>query len=163
MSGAADAASELALLAATLDGAVARLPTAPRMYRVAGDLVAIRAGDRAAALLEAFTPMRASDDGGAVALEVFIFDGATDKLTLPDTAITRRRVAQTGGLGAFSASGAQAFFQPDAGVLSLLDAFAPARILLAARFDCAAVLRIRRAVASRAAVVDAFARRRAAA
>lgn len=121
MTGAADAASELSLLAAALDGAVARLPTAPRMYRVAGDVVAIRASDRAAALLEAFTPMRASDDAGAVALEVFVFDGATDKLSLPDTAITGRRVAPTGGLGAFSGAGKRAFFQPDAGVLSLLD------------------------------------------
>jgi hypothetical protein len=122
MSGAADAASELALLAATLDGAVARLPTAPRLYRVAGDLLSIRAGDRAAGLLRAFTPMRTSDDGGGVALEVFIFDAATDAVALPDTAITRRRIAQAGGLGAVAASGAQAFFQPDAGVLSLLDA-----------------------------------------
>jgi hypothetical protein len=121
MIGAADAASELSLLAATLEGAIARLPTAPRLYRVAGDMVAIRAGGRAVALLEAFTPMRASDDSGAVALEVFIFDAATDNLSLPDTAITRRRVAQTGGLGAFAASGTRAFFQPDAGVLSLLD------------------------------------------
>ena len=95
---------------------------APRLYRVAGDLVAIRAGDRAAALLEAFTPMRASDDGGAVALEVFIFDAVTDEVVLPDTAITHRRIAQAGGLGAVSASGVQAFFQPDAGVLSLFDA-----------------------------------------
>jgi len=119
---ASDAAPELSLLAATLDKAVARLPAAPRLYRVAGDLVAIRAGDRAAALLEAFTPMRASDDGDAVALEIFIFDAVSDELALPDTAITHRRVGQTGGLGAFSAPGAQAFFQPDAGVLSLFDA-----------------------------------------
>jgi hypothetical protein len=117
MSGAADAASELALLAATLDGAVARLPTAPRLYRVAGDLLSIRAGDRAAGLLRAFTPMRTSDDGGGVALEVFIFDAATDAVALPDTAITRRRIAQAGGLGAVAASGAQAFFQPDGGVV----------------------------------------------
>lgn len=119
---ASDAAPELSLLAATLDKAVARLPAAPRLYRVAGDLVAIRAGDRAAALLEAFTPMRANDDGDAVALEVFIFDAVSDKLALPATAITHRRVAPAGGLGAFAASGAQAFFQPDAGVLSLFDA-----------------------------------------
>jgi len=119
---ASDAAPELSLLAATLDKAVARLPAAPRLYRVAGDLVAIRAGDRAAALLEAFTPMRANDDGDAVALEVFIFDAVSDKLALPATAITHRRVAPTGGLGAFTAPGAQAFFQPDAGVLSLFDA-----------------------------------------
>jgi hypothetical protein len=122
MSGAADGVSELALLAATLDGAIARLPAAPRLYRIAGGLVSIRAGDRAAGLLEALAPMRASEDDGAVALEVFIFDGATDKVTLPDTAITRRRIAQAGGLGAVSAYGAQAFFQPDAGVLSLFDA-----------------------------------------
>jgi hypothetical protein len=122
MSSVAPAASELALLVATLEDATARLPTVPRIYRVAGNLVAIRAGDRAAALLEAFTPMRASDDAEAVSLEVFVFDGATDKVKLPDTAITRRRVAQAGGLGAVSASGVQAFFQPDAGVLSLLDA-----------------------------------------
>src|SRR5690242_963958 len=85
---ASDAAPELSLLAATLDKAVARLPAAPRLYRVAGDLVAIRAGDRAAALLEAFTPMRANDDGDAVALEIFIFDAVSDELALPDTAIT---------------------------------------------------------------------------
>jgi hypothetical protein len=122
MSAASAAAPELSLLAATLDHAVARLPVAPRLYRIAGDLVAIRAGERAAALLEAFTPMRASDDGDAVALEVFIFDGVSDRLALPDTAITHRRATQAGGLGAFAAPGAQAFFQPDAGVLSLFDA-----------------------------------------
>ena len=122
MSAASAAAPELSLLAATLDKAVARLPAAPRLYRIAGDLVAIRAGERAAALLEAFTPMRASDDGDAVALEVFIFDAVSDGLALPDTAITHRRMAPTGGLGAFAAPGAQAFFQPDAGVLSLFDA-----------------------------------------
>src|SRR6185312_12479018 len=114
------------------DEAVARLPAAPRLYRVAGDLVAIRAGDRAAALLEAFTPMRASDDGDAVALEVFIFDAVSDKLALPATAITHRRIAA-------------------------------ARLLLAARCDCAAVLRIRGPAAAPAAVVDALARRCAAA
>jgi hypothetical protein len=122
MSAASAAAPELSLLAATLDHAVARLPVAPRLYRIAGDLVAIRAGERAAALLEAFTPMRTSDDGDAVALEVFIFDGVSDRLALPDTAITHRRATQAGGLGAFAAPGAQAFFQPDAGVLSLFDA-----------------------------------------
>jgi hypothetical protein len=122
MSAVADAAPALSLLAAMLDRAVARLPAAPRLYRMAGDLVAIRAGKRAAALLEAFTPMQASDDGDAVALEVFMFDGVSDQLALPDSAITHRRLAQTGGLGAFAASGAQAFFQPDAGVLSLFDA-----------------------------------------
>jgi hypothetical protein len=122
MNAASDAAPELSRLAATLDQAVARLPAAPRLYRIAGDLVAVRAGDRAAALLEAFTPMRASDDNGAVALEVFIFDAVSDQLDLPDSAITHRRVAQAGSLGAFAAPGTQAFFQPDAGVLSLLDA-----------------------------------------
>jgi hypothetical protein len=122
MSAVADAAPALSLLAAMLDRAVARLPAAPRLYRMAGDLVAIRAGKRAAALLEAFTPMQASDDRDAVALEVFMFDGVSDQLALPDSAITHRRLAQTGGLGAFAASGAQAFFQPDAGVLSLFDA-----------------------------------------
>jgi hypothetical protein len=122
MNAASDAAPELSRLAATLDQAVARLPAAPRLYRIAGDLVAVRAGDRAAALLEAFTPMRASDDNDAVALEVFIFDAVSDQLDLPDSAITHRRVAQAGSLGAFAAPGTQAFFQPDAGVLSLLDA-----------------------------------------
>ena len=48
MSAASAAAPELSLLAATLDEAVARLPAAPRLYRIAGDLIAIRAGERAA-------------------------------------------------------------------------------------------------------------------
>ncbi len=122
MSAAPDAAQELSLLAATLDKAAARLPVAPRLYRVAGDLVAIRVGDRAAALLEAFTPIRVSGDDGAIALEVFIFDSVSDKLALPETGITHRQIPQPGGLGACAAPGAQAFFQPDAGVLSLFDA-----------------------------------------
>ena len=36
MSAASAAAPELSLLAATLDRAVARLPAAPRLYRIAG-------------------------------------------------------------------------------------------------------------------------------
>ncbi len=121
MNDAADVASALSLLAAALDDAVPRLPAAPRLYRIAGAIVAMRAGNRAAPLLEAFTPLGIVDDGAAATLDVFIFDAATDGVELPDTAITRRRFKHDGGLGAVAAPGIRAFFQPQAGVLSLLD------------------------------------------
>lgn len=121
MSELAAAVAELPSLVAALDDASARLPSAPRLFRIAGQVVAIHAGPRVADLLEAFTPLRADAGQAAAGLDVFIFDGATDALPLPDTAIARRRVTPPGGLGAFAASGIQAFFQPDAGVLSVLD------------------------------------------
>lgn len=117
----ASVGEELRSLVATLDDAIPRLPSTPRLHRIAGQLVAIRAGPRAGALLDAFTPLRTSGDDGAAKLEIFVFDGATDALALPDTAMARRRGTPPGGLGAYAGSGVRAFFQPDAGVLSVLD------------------------------------------
>ncbi|MEP6657136.1 MAG: hypothetical protein ABJC33_07855 [Betaproteobacteria bacterium] len=121
MKDAADAASELSLLAATLDDAVPRLPATSRRYRIAGASVAIRAGNRAALLLEAFAPLGAVDDRAPATLDIFIFDAATDKVELPDVAITRCPSNHEGEQRAVAAPGIRAFFQPEAGVLSLLD------------------------------------------
>jgi hypothetical protein len=123
MNGAGDPASPLLRLVAALDEAAARLPTHTRGYRIAGERVAMRVGarGRAGAVLEALAPLRDDDLDATPALEVYVWDGAGDGVSLPDSAITRREVGLPGGLGAFAGDGVRAFFQPDAGVLSVID------------------------------------------
>ena len=113
--------SHLSLLAAALEAAVPRVDASWLRYRIAGERVAILAGQGSARLLEAFAPLAVVDDGNAAALEIVVFDAASEGVAIPDPLNTRRDGSREGGLGAVAAAGRRAFFQPDAGVLSLLD------------------------------------------
>jgi hypothetical protein len=120
-----DSPRALQELVARLEDAARSLPQSIQHYRIAGADVRIRVGTRgcAARLLTALAPLRASGMNPAgPELEIFVWDGAGDGVAVPESVITRREAAPAGGLGAFAHGGVRAFFQPDAGVLSVFDA-----------------------------------------
>lgn len=119
----AGARDAIRALTAALDVAAARMPTVARGYRIGGDPWTIRmtADSGAARLLDACTPLRTPDDAGG-GLELFIWNDAVDRVALPDSAVLRREFAPADGLGGYSDAASHAFYQPDAGVLSVLDA-----------------------------------------
>ncbi len=57
----------------------------------------------------------------ARALDVYIWDAAVDAVALPDSPVLRRENTNPEGLGGFSDAISNAFYQPEAGVLSILD------------------------------------------
>jgi len=116
-----DAGSHLSLLAAALDAAVPRVDARWRWYRIAGERVAVLAGKRSARLLDAFAPLAVAEDGITAGLEIVVFDAASEGVAIPDPLSTRGDGTRGGGLVAAAAAGRRAFYQPEAGVLSLLD------------------------------------------
>ena len=71
-------------------------------------------------LLDACAPLRTHGTQTAD-LELFIWNDAVDRVALPDSAVLRREFAPADGLGGYSDADSHAFYQPDAGVLSMLD------------------------------------------
>jgi len=120
MSVAPSAANVLRRLVVELERGIARLDLRRRTLCVAGERIAIHASVGAAALLESMEALRTADLASP-SLQLFVIDGTSDGIALPDTVVTRRNACPSGGLGAFSAEGIHAFYQPHAGVLSVLD------------------------------------------
>jgi hypothetical protein len=118
----AGARDAIRALAAALDIAAAKMPTVARSYRVGGDHWKIRMTPdvKVERLLDACAPLRTSDSGTAE-LELFIWNDAVDRVALPDSVVLRREFAPEDGLGGYSDAASHAFYQPDAGVLSMLD------------------------------------------
>jgi hypothetical protein len=109
-------------LTAALDLAAAQTATIARSYRVGGHRWAIRMTPDAKVerLLDACASLR-THDAGSPDLELFIWNDAVDRVALPDSAVLRREYAPADGLGGYSDAASHAFYQPDAGVLSVLD------------------------------------------
>ncbi|HEV8500805.1 MAG TPA: hypothetical protein VGR63_04460 [Casimicrobiaceae bacterium] len=109
-------------LTAALDITAAHTTTVARTYRIGGDRWTIRmtADSKVERLLDACAPLR-THDAQAAELELFIWNDAVDRVALPDSAVLRREFAPADGLGGYSDAASHAFFQPDAGVLSMLD------------------------------------------
>jgi hypothetical protein len=111
-------------LSSRLDMAAARVPTVAQRYRIAGACVAIHTtrDSDAQRLLAACAPLRTeADDAAPVELDLYVWNGATDGVALPESDVLRRTNAPEDGLGGFSDAASNAFYQPDAGVLSILD------------------------------------------
>ena len=108
-------------LVAELERGIAPLDLRRWTLCVAGERIAVHAGVGAVALLESMEALRTADLATS-SLQLFVIDGRSDGIALPDTVVTRRHGFPPGGLGAFSAEGIHAFYQPHAGVLSVLDA-----------------------------------------
>ncbi len=120
MSTDARAACVLQQLVAELERGVAGLHLPRRTLDVAGELITVHAGRRAAALLESMEPLRTAEPTSA-SLQLYVVDAASDGMRMPDMVATGRDASSSGNLGAFSAEGVHAFYQPQAGVLSVLD------------------------------------------
>ena len=119
-----DAGARVAIrtLTAALDVAAARTPTGARGYRIGVDRWTLRMTPDSGVerLLDACAPLR-TRDAGAGEPELFIWNDAVDRVALPDSAVLRREFAPEAGLGGYSDAASHAFYQPDAGVLSVLD------------------------------------------
>jgi len=107
-------------LVAELDRGVASLDLRRWNLCVAGQRIAVHAGVGAGVLLQSMDALRTADSAGS-SLQLFVIDGKSDGIALDDTVVTRRDGCPPGSLGAFSAEGVHAFYQPYAGVLSVLD------------------------------------------
>lgn len=110
-------------LTVALDAAADARATVRRRYRIGGEAMAVHATAGAGIdhLLDAWAPLGIDDAGGA-ALDLFIWNDAVDRVALPDSPVLRRELAPEDGLGGYSDTESHAFFQPAAGVLSILDA-----------------------------------------
>lgn len=125
MSAARDAAmcGAIRALSARLDAAAASRATASRHYAIAGAHVAVHASTAWAAdrLLTACEALRVPAGTDNPALDLHIWNDAVDAIALPESDVLRRENAPPDGLGGFSDGASNAFFQPDAGALSILD------------------------------------------
>lgn len=110
-------------LSARLDVAATRRTTDIRHYRIAGARVSVHATREwsAECLLTACEPLRTFASDAPVELDLHIWNDAVDAIALPDNDVLQRENALPDGLGGFSDGACNAFFQPDAGVLSILD------------------------------------------
>jgi hypothetical protein len=110
-------------LVATLEHAADSRPTIVRRYRIAGAPVALHLGTGGAAqdMLDAIAPLECPDDPSPPVLSIFIWDGRRDGVELPESPVLRRDNAPEAGLGGYAGDSLRAFYQPNAGVLSLLD------------------------------------------
>jgi hypothetical protein len=114
-------------LVAALDDATTRRTTGSVDYRIGGGRWRVRSTRRggAAAMLAACAPLRMADlaapDGAPLDLELFVWNDAVDRIALPDSLVLRRDHASAEGQGGFSDAQCHAFYQPDAGVLSVID------------------------------------------
>ena len=111
-------------LVVELERAAREYPVTTRRYRIAGVPIAIHMGARGNArdLLHAIEPLASPDDTEAAALSLFGWDGQGDGVALPESPVLRREDAPEAGLGGYSGPSLRAFYQPNAGVLSLYDA-----------------------------------------
>jgi hypothetical protein len=73
-------------------------------------------------MLHAIEPLACLDDPAPAALSLFVWDGRGDGIELPESPVLRREDAPEAGLGGYSGASLRAFYQPNAGVLSLFDA-----------------------------------------
>jgi hypothetical protein len=110
-------------LVAALERAADSRPAIARRYRIAGAPVALHVGIGGAAqdMLEAIAPLECPGDDAPPLLSLFIWDGRRDGVELPESPVLRRDDAPEAGLGGYSGDSLRAFYQPNAGVLSLLD------------------------------------------
>ena len=111
-------------LVAALERAADERPVLTRRYRIAGVPVAIHVGAAGAAqdLLQAIESLACPDDAKPPQLTLFAWDGRGDGLALPESPVLRREDAPEAGLGGYAGASLRAFYQPNAGVLSLFDA-----------------------------------------
>ncbi|MEO8849196.1 MAG: hypothetical protein ABI440_11295, partial [Casimicrobiaceae bacterium] len=120
----ASARDAIRALSHRLDQAANTTPAITSHFRIAGVPVTIHttAGSGADQLLAACEPLRtAANDSSAPALDLHIWNGATDDVALLDSDVLRRADSPAEGLGGFSDATSSAFYQPDSGVLSILD------------------------------------------
>jgi hypothetical protein len=110
-------------LVAALERAADSQPTIVRRYRFAGAPVALHvgAGGAAQVMLDAIAPLECPGDAEPPLLSLFIWDGQRDGVALPESPVLRRDDAPEAGLGGYAGDSLRAFYQPNAGVLSLLD------------------------------------------
>ncbi|MBS0319190.1 MAG: hypothetical protein JSR18_01500 [Proteobacteria bacterium] len=116
----------LRALAVQLDEAAgARDPRDATLYAIGGGRVRLHGahGPALARLLVALTPLRLPDAGSDPAeLDLFLWDAAHDAPALPRSPLLARDGLPPSGLGGYSDAGLNAFFQPEAGALSIYDA-----------------------------------------
>lgn len=121
----ATARQAIRVLSDRLDTAAAQIATDCRCYRIASSRVAIHTtrGSGSEDLLTACAPLRVHDAPAHAAadLDLYIWNNAFDHLALPDSDVLHRENAPADGLGGFSDANCSAFYQPDSGVLSILD------------------------------------------
>jgi hypothetical protein len=122
-SGSAVARDAIRALTTALDAAADDRPTSRATFRIAGERLDVRttAAARVDRLFDAWAPLRV-DAAGEPALELFVWNDATDRVALPESPVLRRELAPEDGLGGYSDAESHAFFQPAAGVLSVFDA-----------------------------------------
>ena len=124
MTAARDARTRNAIrtLSSRLDAAAAAVRTDSQRYQIAGAQVAVHTTPDSAGrnLLTACAPLRADDDHAAAELDLYIWDNAVDKLAT-DSDVLDRQTTPTEDLGGFTDAASNAFYQPGAGVLSVLD------------------------------------------
>ena len=110
-------------LVAALERAADSRPAIVRRYRIAGAPLALHVGANGAArdMLDAIAPLECPDDTSPPLLSLFIWDGQRDGVELPESPVLRRDDAPEAGLGGYAGDSLRAFYQPNAGVLSLLD------------------------------------------
>ncbi len=111
-------------LVAVLERVAEERPAITRRYRIAGVPVALHVGAAGAAqsMLHAIEPLARPDDVAPAELSLFIWDGRGDGIELPASPVLRREDVPEAGLGGYSGASLRAFYQPNAGVLSLFDA-----------------------------------------
>ena len=111
-------------LVVALERAAAERAVLTRRYRIAGVPVALHVGAAGAAqdMLHAIEPLACPDDAEPPQLTLFAWDGRGDGLALPESPVLRRENAPEAGLGGYAGASLRAFYQPNAGVLSLFDA-----------------------------------------
>jgi len=111
------------VLSSGLDAAASQVRTDTCQYRIAGAVVAIHTTRTSGSenLLTACAPLRVRGDHAEPDLDLYIWNDAVDKLALPDSDVLHREDTPVEGLGGFSDANSNAFYQPEAGVLSILD------------------------------------------
>jgi hypothetical protein len=125
MAGSGTAArATLRAMVAALDRASAAVPTSMRHYSFAGARVAIHLAGSPSAdrLLTAIAPLRIDSDAQRADLDLHVWDGHRDNVALPDASALWAESEPTRGLGGYTDAAMQAFYQPEAGVLSVFDA-----------------------------------------
>jgi len=111
-------------LVAALEHAAHERPVVIRRYRIAGVPVALHVGANGSAqsILRAIEPLSSPDDTEPAQLTLHVWDGTGDGVALPESPVLRREDAPEAGLGGYAGASLRAFYQPNAGVLSLFDA-----------------------------------------
>jgi hypothetical protein len=117
------ARATLRAMVAALDQASRAVPTSVRHYSIAGARVAVHLAGSPSVdrLLTAIAPLRIENDAQPADLDLHVWDGYRDNIALPDASALWGDSEPARGLGGYTDASLQAFYQPEAGVLSVFD------------------------------------------